>query len=761
MANINEEFAAASEAAQRELAQFGVITDATAARLKTAAAGVAEFEQKMKLATAAGATLYRTFTSYNRAVLDGVKGYKDLAETTDNLASSIEAVTAALAFILPIGRVAKIVTAGLGLLAGELVRTSKAVGEQLDGLRSGFDELAQVGATTAGGLTDMYEVMQQVGLSAKDFPAFAKRLSDSSEILATFGGSVTRGRDVVTGLAESLRPMQDQLLNFGIRIEQIGDASLAFVKNQRLTSLGTNANLNLGKEAMMSYVKELDILTRLTGISRQQQEKLQEEAMSNAAYAATIDELTAEGRLDEVEAIKKAQVYFANLGPGALKGFRDSISGFVGTTQEATDLQLVSNMEVLKFADDLRAGRLKSAEEIATGAQGVYRAIQGTNETIGRAAAQMGTSFGTVYPESRRVGQLLGETAEDMVARARAEQEKRDKALAESNKTMINANAEMLKTQKTIQSTVEAYQAGINGATTGLNLLNDAARKVAEAFGFITKGKSGATSGSLAGAALASGVSTGVAAVTGPTTSISAPPPGAAVARPEQAPQMAAIRQLIAGVESQGDYNVAVGGKKYPLTDMTIDEVMKLQRELKAGPGSAMGKYQVIYGTLVEAVSKLGIKRDQKFDAATQDAIADYLIMKRGFGQYAKNPTQEGKERFLTNLAAEWAGLPAGPDNKSRYAGVGNNKANIGWTEALQMFADGGRLGAGKYGIAGEAGPELVTGPADITPINDLMSVFKDLMSAMDRSSSILERIDRNTAASSDYTDRMLRLAQN
>jgi hypothetical protein len=127
MANINDDLAAALEAAQREFETLGKVTDATAARLKVAQTAVDQFKEKMNLAANASSALYRTFTSYNRAVTDGIKGYKDLADTTDNLATSIEALSAALAFVLPIGRVAKIVTAGLGLLAGELVRTSKAV----------------------------------------------------------------------------------------------------------------------------------------------------------------------------------------------------------------------------------------------------------------------------------------------------------------------------------------------------------------------------------------------------------------------------------------------------------------------------------------------------------------------------------------------------------------------------------------------------------------------------------------------------------
>lgn len=38
------------------------------------------------------------------------------------------------------------------------------------------------------------------------------------------------------------------------------------------------------------------------------------------------------------------------------------------------------------------------------------------------------------------------------------------------------------------------------------------------------------------------------------------------------------------------------------------------------------------------------------------------------------------------------------------------------------FYADGGNLGSGKWGIAGEAGPEIVTGPASITPLSKIGS---------------------------------------
>lgn len=48
-------------------------------------------------------------------------------------------------------------------------------------------------------------------------------------------------------------------------------------------------------------------------------------------------------------------------------------------------------------------------------------------------------------------------------------------------------------------------------------------------------------------------------------------------------------------------------------------------------------------------------------------------------------------------------------------------KGGIDWLKALPafagFFADGGTLGAGQWGIAGEAGPEVVRGPASIAPM--------------------------------------------
>jgi hypothetical protein len=54
------------------------------------------------------------------------------------------------------------------------------------------------------------------------------------------------------------------------------------------------------------------------------------------------------------------------------------------------------------------------------------------------------------------------------------------------------------------------------------------------------------------------------------------------------------------------------------------------------------------------------------------------------------------------------------------FGGVGDTISSA-WSGITDFFggffANGGTLGAGKWGIAGERGPELISGPATVTPM--------------------------------------------
>ena len=775
MANIYEDLAAAAAQAQEEIARNGKVSGDTANKLQQANAAVADFEKKIDLASNAAMSLVRTFTTYNRAVTDGVKGYKDLASTTDQLATSIEALSAALAFVLPIGRIAKVAIAGLGLLAGELVRNSKIIGEQIDGLRSGFDELAQVGGTTAGGLTDMYEAMQKVGLSVKDFPGFAKALGEQSTLLSRFGGTVNDGRNAVLNLSDDLKPMRNELQNFGIRVEQIGEASLGFIKTQKLASLGSRTNMDISTKSMMSYVKELDIITRLTGISRKQQEKTMEEAMRNDAFAATLDDMRARGEGKRADMLMKNLAYYEKIGPTALKAYKDAVSGFVGTTDESAQLFQSSNGAAFDQIDQIKAGNIDTIEKLAISQKDLSNAFADTAETVGRGAAMLGTQFGLPYHELRNaiegatvdVTKALGEIAKD--------QDKTDEILKRNNELLIKMQDDMQRNQALLQSQALNYAGVMDATTTGLSKLGDAAISAAEKLGIIGGRKNliGATAAAIQGdkkgfakaggnemlSGAAGAVATGALGAKGGAAIGTAILPGIGTA----------VGGLVGGIG--GAALGFFGGRQY---GSALDE------RIAPGASDISGKKDGVNPTLLE---KLGMAAKELGKSVTinsgrrtiEEQAKMYQEWWEGGG---KNGVAKVNTPSFGNVTT-----PAKPGNSNHQFGtavdinesLANELERSGLLKKyglvrpipsdpvhIEMFENGGTIGAGKLGLVGENGkPEIVQGPATVSPNNDIMAALKDMVAALDRSTNILDRIDRNTMNSADTSDRMLRIAQN
>lgn len=109
----------------------------------------------------------------------------------------------------------------------------------------------------------------------------------------------------------------------------------------------------------------------------------------------------------------------------------------------------------------------------------------------------------------------------------------------------------------------------------------------------------------------------------------------------------------------------------------------------------------------------------QNMSSAFSSVVSGTANVQDAFGQMA-----QGIVQTLSDLAAKLAinaglklllSLVSGGMGGMFGGGAG---LNLGGMVFGGLFANGGRLGAGQWGIAGEAGPEIVHGPAQITPIN-------------------------------------------
>lgn len=133
-------------------------------------------------------------------------------------------------------------------------------------------------------------------------------------------------------------------------------------------------------------------------------------------------------------------------------------------------------------------------------------------------------------------------------------------------------------------------------------------------------------------------------------------------------------------------------------TDMTINDVRSWQDRFVASgkPSSAVGKYQIIRGTLDSLVRELKLTGEEKFDGPMQERMFEALLKRRGLEKFRAGSIS--KEQFAYKLSQEWASLPipsndfkdakgrTGRVGASYYSGGGLNKSHISPEEVFTSF---------------------------------------------------------------------------
>lgn len=117
--------------------------------------------------------------------------------------------------------------------------------------------------------------------------------------------------------------------------------------------------------------------------------------------------------------------------------------------------------------------------------------------------------------------------------------------------------------------------------------------------------------------------------------------------------------------------------KDAKLTDMSLEEVQKLQKKLVANgaPSGAVGRYQIINKTLKGLIAEMDLKPTDKFTPELQDQMMMHLLNRRGLQRYLTGDIS--RTTFANNLAKEWASLPLS-SGKSHYGQrVGVSRAKL------------------------------------------------------------------------------------
>jgi len=624
-----------------------------------------------------------------------------------------------------------------------------------------FRELGDVGGITGDSMRGLQKDAQALGLS---MDTYAKLIARNSEGLAATGITVTAGAQTLKQITTAGTEFEDKFLKLGFSFEAQSEFAAKFLAQQRnLTRINLEDTKALS-EANRKYMEQVDELSRLTGLSKDKVANELEAMSRELRFGATLAIAEQKGTADSIR--KAAKVLETQGSKEIAEGFKDIFGGT--TTERSKELMAATGGAAAGLADDLENGRISFTEFM----QKFQQSVRETRQALGadefeRRVGKLGTVLDPMLVGMRRLDKAQDFNAETL-GRATVEQKKAEEAKGKEINDIVDAQKSLRDFAVTMDKIVSdklfpVMAAGVKRFTTTINEAADTLGKILGVSGDTSGGNRSGGAGGAGGGFAGRGSGAQQAPPTGPG--------GAAAPGPEAAGTLGAIRNMIGKAESGGDYNVLVGGKKADLTNMTVAQVMDLQKKMLdknygTGGNTALGKYQINNPTLRDLIRKTGMDiNTTKFDQATQDMLANELITYRGgYNKYASGAIS--KEKFMRNLSSIWAGLPMDSSGRSYYQGVGNNKATIGFEEAMGSFAYGGITSGPRSGYTGilhgtEAVIPLPNGrnvPVEITGMSDRMgeqvSILTEQVGRFDQMINLLQ-------SSVDMQGKILRAAQN
>ncbi len=347
-----EEQQAALRKATEELQKFGYVTAETAKQLELAGNWTAKFTA----ASLSGAKdLGKGVKSMAGALARGESSFDTLNPLIDATSNALGGMAKAIPFAgEAISAGVKLVAEGSKFLLAEMSKNLRA-----------FQQLSSIGGITATGISGLQSQFLQSGLTLE---AFQSQVMENSMALARFRGVTADGisdfSKIVGDITQGeFADLGNQLRTLGYSANAIGETASAFVARE--TRLGraqtmTTKELSL---ASVNYMKELDLLSKVTGQSRAQIIDSQAAALSETRFRAATEKMRGTADEKNIDGLLELNTILKPFGDGSMaQGMRDLATGGVGTSSAATQLFVESQGAAQSIVNDLKRGNISAAE---------------------------------------------------------------------------------------------------------------------------------------------------------------------------------------------------------------------------------------------------------------------------------------------------------------------------------------------------------------------------------------------------------------
>lgn len=182
--------------------------------------------------------------------------------------------------------------------AGEiplLGQTFAAVAGAAEKNVAAFQAATSSGATFGGSVQAMNRAASAAGMTLNDF---ANVIAQNGEALRLLGTNTADGADRFAQLSKSLRAggAMSELANLGLTTQEINEGMAGYIEILGRTGKLENMSNAQLVQGSAKYLKEMDLLAKVTGKNREEIENTRKERLADAQFQAMANGLTAEAQ---------------------------------------------------------------------------------------------------------------------------------------------------------------------------------------------------------------------------------------------------------------------------------------------------------------------------------------------------------------------------------------------------------------------------------------------------------------------------------
>jgi hypothetical protein len=230
----------------------------------------------------------------------------------------------------------------LGSIGGLAGNGLKVLGEYAQESVDAMRNFSKVGAGFSGDAIGMRASIAQTNMSLEQYGKF---LNSNSALLNGMGGTVSQGAKAfntfsaeffaATGKTKGeLGTFGDQLRNLGMTSEEINGVLALELTSRRFSNMQDSASRDAALESAKSLAEEMDKTAKLTGKSREEQQKSLNALERDGKYQAAIRIEMMNGNKFAAEGMVSAMAKVEKFGPGVQNLTKDLVS--YGTASKDT-----------------------------------------------------------------------------------------------------------------------------------------------------------------------------------------------------------------------------------------------------------------------------------------------------------------------------------------------------------------------------------------------------------------------------------------